>query len=107
MVQLLDSWLYEADGTGSARQAVHLDSQLVLAVPGLTIPWTHAGYLWISVAVSLCVHEVSPFRTAPQPMLRCLGHLGMMQLEAAAVIWLTALVTGCSLDMHWRRRQKA
>jgi hypothetical protein len=66
MVQLLDGWLYEADGFGGAREAVQVNSQLVLAVPGVTIPWTHAGYLWISVAVSLCVHEVSP-AARPRP----------------------------------------
>jgi hypothetical protein len=59
-LQFLDNWLLEdADGFGSAKQAVHGSSQLALVIPGLTIPWAHAGYLWIAAALSLCVHEVS------------------------------------------------
>jgi hypothetical protein len=30
-----------------------------LAVPGLTVPWGHAGYLWLATAASIAVHEVS------------------------------------------------
>lgn len=29
-----------------------------LAVPGLTVPWSHAGYLWIATAASIAIHEV-------------------------------------------------
>lgn len=29
-----------------------------LAVPGLTVPWGHAGYLWLATAASIAVHEV-------------------------------------------------
>ena len=29
-----------------------------LAVPGLTVPWAHAGYLWIATAASIAIHEV-------------------------------------------------
>lgn len=29
-----------------------------LAVPGLTVPWSHAGYLWLATAASIAVHEV-------------------------------------------------
>ncbi len=29
-----------------------------LAVPGLTVPWNHAAYLWIATAISMAVHEV-------------------------------------------------
>ncbi|DBB04615.1 TPA: hypothetical protein ACH3X1_012685 [Trebouxia sp. C0004] len=28
-----------------------------LAVPGLTVPWGHAGYLWLATAASIAVHE--------------------------------------------------
>ncbi|KAL3136923.1 hypothetical protein ABBQ32_006529 [Trebouxia sp. C0010 RCD-2024] len=28
-----------------------------LAVPGLTVPWAHAGYLWIATAASIAIHE--------------------------------------------------
>ena len=63
-LQLLDGWLSEADGFGSAKQA-DMTSQLTLAVPGLTIPWAHAGYLWVAAAVSLSVHEVSPSAQSP------------------------------------------
>ena len=31
-----------------------------LAVPGLTVPWGHAGYLWLATAASIAVHEVTP-----------------------------------------------
>ncbi len=31
---------------------------MVVAVPGLTVPWSHAIYLWLATAVSFCVHEV-------------------------------------------------
>lgn len=31
-----------------------------LAVPGLTVPWGHAGYLWLATAASIAVHEVCP-----------------------------------------------
>lgn len=30
-----------------------------LAVPGLTVPWGHAGYLWIATAACIAIHEVS------------------------------------------------
>lgn len=30
-----------------------------LAVPGLTVPWGHAGYLWIATAACIAVHEVN------------------------------------------------
>ena len=39
-----------------------------LAVPGLTVPWGHAGYLWIATAASIAIHEV---RTA---MPKCTHH---------------------------------
>ena len=29
-----------------------------LAVPGLTVPWGHAGYLWLATAASIAFHEV-------------------------------------------------
>ena len=29
-----------------------------LAVPGLTVPWGHAGYLWLATAASVAFHEV-------------------------------------------------
>ena len=29
-----------------------------LAVPGLTVPWGHAGYLWVATAASIAIHEV-------------------------------------------------
>lgn len=29
-----------------------------LAVPGLTVPWTHSIYLWVATAISIGVHEV-------------------------------------------------
>lgn len=29
-----------------------------LAVPGLTVPWGHAGYLWIATAAAIAIHEV-------------------------------------------------
>ena len=29
-----------------------------LAVPGLTVPWSHAGYLWLATAASIAIHEV-------------------------------------------------
>ena len=32
-----------------------------LAVPGLTVPWSHAGYLWLATAASIAVHEVRPW----------------------------------------------
>ena len=32
-----------------------------LAVPGLTVPWGHAGYLWLATAASIAVHEVSMY----------------------------------------------
>ena len=32
---------------------------LGLAVPGLTVPWTHSIYLWLATAISIGVHEVS------------------------------------------------
>lgn len=32
---------------------------LVVAVPGLTVPWSHAIYLWIATAISFGMHEVS------------------------------------------------
>lgn len=28
-----------------------------LAVPGLTVPWGHAGYLWLATAASIAFHE--------------------------------------------------
>lgn len=28
-----------------------------LAVPGLTVPWNHAGYLWLATAASIAIHE--------------------------------------------------
>ena len=31
---------------------------LELVLPGVTVPWAHALYLWIATAVSLGVHEV-------------------------------------------------
>ena len=31
---------------------------LGLAVPGLTVPWSHAVYLWLATAFSIGVHEV-------------------------------------------------
>ena len=31
---------------------------MVVAVPGLTVPWSHAIYLWLATAISFCVHEV-------------------------------------------------
>lgn len=31
---------------------------LGIALPGLTVPWGHAVYLWIATALSLGVHEV-------------------------------------------------
>lgn len=37
-----------------------------LAVPGLTVPWGHAGYLWLATAASIAVHEVSP-----QAVIQC------------------------------------
>ncbi len=30
-----------------------------LAVPGLTVPWGHAGYLWVATAASIAIHEVN------------------------------------------------
>jgi hypothetical protein len=54
-LQFLDNWLLEdADGFGSAKQAVHGSSQLALVIPGLTIPWAHAGYLWRSACQPTC-----------------------------------------------------
>ena len=29
-----------------------------LAVPGLTVPWSHAGYLWLATAASIAFHLV-------------------------------------------------
>lgn len=46
-----------------------------LAVPGLTVPWAHAGYLWIATAASIAIHEV--------PTLRHLIPLGCMQVTTA------------------------
>ena len=31
---------------------------LELVLPGVTVPWAHALYLWLATAVSLGVHEV-------------------------------------------------
>ena len=31
---------------------------LELVLPGLTVPWAHAVYLWVATALSLAVHEV-------------------------------------------------
>lgn len=33
--------------------------ELEFAVPGLTVPWSHAIYIWLAAAVSVCVHEVT------------------------------------------------
>ncbi len=44
---------------GAASAATQSTPHLVIAVPGLTIPWAHAAYLWIAAAVSLTVHEVN------------------------------------------------
>ena len=32
---------------------------MVVAVPGLTVPWSHTVYLWLATALSFCAHEVS------------------------------------------------
>ncbi len=37
---------------------------LELVLPGVTVPWAHALYLWIATAVSLGVHEVHLSHTA-------------------------------------------
>ena len=48
---------------------------LGLAVPGLTVPWTHSIYLWLATAISIGVHEVSACTTRPEggcpDRLRC------------------------------------
>lgn len=46
-----------AHGSGAAvagRAQAHFE----LAVPGLTLPWAQAGYLWVATALSMAVHEV-------------------------------------------------
>ena len=35
------------------------DFAMKVAVPGLTVPWSHAAYLWLATAVSFCAHEVT------------------------------------------------
>lgn len=39
-------------------QAVPQTWSMGIALPGLTVPWGHALYLWLATAVSLGVHEV-------------------------------------------------
>lgn len=76
LAQLLDGWLTEdVDGFGSAAHAARGGSQLTLAVPGLTIPWAHAGYLWMAAALSLCVHEVSLWVAARYACRHLVMHL--------------------------------
>ena len=45
-------------GAGSS-----IDLTLVVAVPGLTVPWNHTFYLWLATAISFCAHEVCMSRT--------------------------------------------
>lgn len=33
---------------------------LSMAIPGLTVPWSHGIYLWLATAVSISVHEARP-----------------------------------------------
>lgn len=68
-----------ADGFDSAAfAAAQGASHFALAVPGITIPWAHAGYLWVAAAVSLCTHEVrcsAPALTSGNPMFDLQRHL--------------------------------
>lgn len=36
-----------------------------VAVPGLTVPWSHTVYLWLATAISFCAHEVSRVMLEP------------------------------------------
>ena len=43
-----------------------------LAVPGLTVPWGHAGYLWLATAASIAFHEARTWMyhmSAPSKLL--------------------------------------
>ena len=33
-------------------------AQFVLAVPGLTVPFSHTAYLWVATLLTMAVHEV-------------------------------------------------
>ena len=52
-----------------------------MAIPGLTVPWTHAVYLWIATGLSMAVHEV-----------------GLMQAtDIAAAVCVAGCMTCCLL----------
>lgn len=53
---------------------------LGLAVPGLTVPWTHSIYLWLATAISIGVHEVSSCTTRLED--GCLERLHRQSLAA-------------------------
>lgn len=49
-------------------QSTGVPSGLTLAIPGVTIPWSHGLYLWLAALLSMSVHEVA-FDLQPQASL--------------------------------------
>ena len=60
---------------------------LGLAVPGLTVPWSHAVYLWLATAVSIGVHEVG---LNPWGLYACGGHHSDCGVSQLCTPWLQA-----------------
>eukprot|EP00884_Botryococcus_braunii_P021430 jgi/Botrbrau1/7971/Bobra.9_2s0122.1 len=46
------------DGRGEGLQMAGAPNGLSLAIPGVTIPWSHGLYLWLAAILSISVHEV-------------------------------------------------
>ena len=65
-----------------------------LAVPGLTVPWGHAGYLWIATATSIAIHEVNSFSHWISP-----SELACHHLASARPVYATLCSMSTSREM--------
>ena len=48
---------------------------MALWLPGYTVPWSHAIFLWLATSISVSVHEVNPFPETNMYICAVLCHL--------------------------------